>query len=128
MAAMNEKNILLFEKYDGVRFVLERSLFKYKDDITIYSSHWKNEIKSRIQENHVDLLITELSKSNPDGLEISIYARKMSPKLKIMWITALGCHFFRDQKDQLGNITCIEKPLEIKQIRKNVLRALEIPD
>jgi len=124
---MNEKNILLFEKYDGVRFVLERSLSKYEDDITIYASHWKKDIESRIQKDHVDLLITEMSKSNPDGLELSFFARKTSPKLKIIWITVLGCHFFRDQIDQLGNITCIEKPLEIKQIRKNVLQALQIP-
>jgi DNA-binding NtrC family response regulator len=125
---MNKKNILLFEKYDGVRFVLERSLSKYEDDITIYSSHWKKDIKSQIKENNVDLLITELSKYNPDGFEISVYAREMEPELTIFWITVLGCDLFRDEKEKLGNIKCIEKPLEIKQIRNNVLRALEIQD
>lgn len=124
---MNKKNILLFEKYDGVRFVLERSLSKYKDDIAIYSSHWKKDIKSQIKENRVDLLITELSKYNPDGFEISLFARKVAPDLIIFWITVLGCDLFRDQKEKLGNIKCIEKPLEIKQIRNNVLESLEIP-
>lgn len=123
---MNEKNIILYEKYDGVRFVLERSLLKYKDDISIYSSHWKNEIKNRIENNDVDLLITELSKFNPDGLEISRYARKIAPELKIIWITVLGCHVFREHKVKLGNVICIEKPLEIRNFRKDVLQALEI--
>jgi len=124
---MSEKNILLFEKYDGVRFVLERSLSKYEDEIKINSSYWINDVKHHIQENQVDLLITELSKHNPDGLEISFYARKISPNLKILWITVLGCHVFREQREKLGNIQCIEKPLEIKQIRNTVLQALEVP-
>ncbi len=122
---MNKKNIVIFEKYDGVRFVLERSLEKYQDNLDIFTSHWKNEIKKRIESKNVDLLITELSKYNPDGLEISRFAREIAPDLQIFWITVLGCDVFREQKEQLGNIWCIEKPLEIKKFRKNVLRALE---
>jgi DNA-binding NtrC family response regulator len=123
---MDSKNIILFERYDGVRFVLERSLLKYKDNIDIYSSHWKNDIKHRIENQNVDLLITELSKANPDGFELSCFARKVAPGLKIIWITVLGCDVFKEQRERLGNIKCIEKPLEIKNFRKNVLQALEI--
>jgi len=121
---MNEKNILLYEKYDGVRFVLERSLSRYEEEISIFSSHWKKDIKHQIQENHVDLLITELSKHSPDGLEISVYARKHLPNLKILWITVLGCHAFRELSEELGNVKCIEKPLGIKQIRQTVLKSI----
>jgi len=123
---MDAKNIILFERYDGVRFVLERSLFKYKDDIDIFSSHWKNDIKQRIENQNVDLLITELSKMNPDGFELTCYARKVAPEIKIIWITVLGCDVFKEHREHLGNIQCIEKPLEIKSFRKNVLQALEI--
>jgi DNA-binding NtrC family response regulator len=123
---MNSKNIILFERYDGVRFVLERSLLRYKDNIEIYSSHVKNEIKNRIENQNVDLLITELSKANPDGFELTCFARKAAPRLKIIWITVLGCDVFAEQRERLGNIKCIEKPLEIKNFRKNVLKALEI--
>lgn len=120
------KTILLFERYDGVRFVLERSLLKYEGNIDIFSSHWKNEIKSRIENQNVDLLITELSKVNMDGFELTCFARKVAPELKIIWITVLGCDVFTEQRERLGNIKCIEKPLEIKNFRKNVLQALEI--
>jgi DNA-binding NtrC family response regulator len=123
---MDSKKIILFERYDGVRFVLERSLLKYKDNIDIYSSHWKNEIKRRIENRNVDLLITELSRANPDGFELSCFARKVAPGLKIIWITVLGCDVFKEQRKRLGNIKCIEKPLEIKNFRKSVLQALDI--
>ena len=126
LLSMDEKTIILFERYDGVRFILERSLAKYEDDICIYSSHWKNEIKRMIETDNVDLLITELSKANPDGLELTRYARKISPELKILWITVLGCDVFRKQKKQFGNIQCVEKPLKIQDFREDVLEALEI--
>jgi DNA-binding NtrC family response regulator len=122
---MKKKNIVIFEKYDGVRFVLERSLEKYKGNLNIYSSHWKSEIKNHIEHKKVDLLITELSKYNPDGLEISRFAREISPDLQIFWITVLGCDVFREQIETLGNIRCIEKPLEIQKLRNKVLQALD---
>lgn len=123
---MAEKKIVLFEHYDGVRFILERSLSKSQHDIDIMSSNQKIDIKNFLDEENVDLLITELSSRNPDGLEISRYARKSEPNLKIIWITVLGCDVFREIKNKIGNIKCIEKPLEIADFRRDVYKALEI--
>ncbi len=118
------KNIILFEHYDGVRFILERSLSKSDKEINIQSSPIKNDIKDIIDQNNADLLITELSRANPSGLELSRYARKANPELKIIWITVLGCDVFKEIKNQIGNIKCIEKPLEIKDFRRDVFKAL----
>jgi len=123
---MNMKNVVLYEHYDGVRFILERSLSKATEDINIHSSSLKKDIKDIIDQNHVDLLITELSRANSSGLELSRYARKSSPDLKIIWITVLGCDVFRELKNKIGNIKCIEKPLEIKDFRRDVFKALEM--
>lgn len=123
---MKAKNIVLFEHYDGVRFVLERSLLKYQRYVNILSSHWEKEAKKFIDQNDVDLLITELNSLNSAGLEISRYARDAEPEIKIIWITVLGCDVFRELKEDLGNIHCIEKPLEIKYFRRDVIKALEI--
>ena len=120
------KNVVLYEHYDGVRFILERSLSEATEDINIHSSSLKKDIKDIIDQNHVDLLITELSRANSSGLELSRYARKSSPDLKIIWITVLGCDVFRELKNKIGNIKCIEKPLEIKDFRRDVFKALEM--
>ena len=121
---MRDKTIAIYERYDGVRFVLERSLSCYQDDVNIISSYQKTEIKHLIKENHVDLLITELSKNKPDGLEISHYARKVSPNLQIIWITVLGCDIFRSERERIGEVLCVEKPLEINEFRRTVLNIL----
>lgn len=118
------KNVILFEHYDGVRFILERSLSIADEEINIQSSPIKNDIKDIIDQNNADLLITELSRTNPSGLELSRYARKANPDMKIIWITVLGCDVFREIKNQIGNIKCIEKPLEIKDFRRDVFNAL----
>lgn len=123
---MTKKNIVLYENYDGVRFILERSLSNSTHDINIQCSNQKNVILSLIDEDHVDLLITELSSKNPDGLEISRYAREIKPNVKIIWITVLGCNVFREIRNKIGNIICIEKPLEIKDFRRDVYNALEL--
>ncbi len=123
---MNKKNIILFERYAGVRFVLERSLSKYKDDINISSSHGMKDIKNFIDDNDTDLLITELCKTDAYGLEISRYARKKFPNLPIIWITVMGCHECREERKRLGIFLCIEKPLEVGEFRRDILDALKV--
>lgn len=120
------KRIVLFERYEGVRFVVEQSLKKYQENIQIISIHDVDEVKKWIDGESIDLLITELSKFNAEGMEISRYARKRHPDLKIIWITVLGCNEFLDQKIALGIYQCLEKPLEIDEFRGDVLKAINI--
>jgi DNA-binding NtrC family response regulator len=121
---MENKRIVLFERYKGVQFVLERSLKKYQGEIEIVSANDVNEVKALIDEDQVDLFITELSKMNSDGLTVSRYARRSNPDLRIIWITVLGCNVFKQQKEQLHIFECMEKPLEINEFRADVLEAL----
>jgi DNA-binding NtrC family response regulator len=104
--------------------VLERSLRKYKGEIEIISANGVDEVKALVEANHVDLLITELNKMNADGLTVSRYARQINPDIKIIWITVLGCNEFRQQKEKLDILECMEKPLEIDDFRADVLEAL----
>jgi DNA-binding NtrC family response regulator len=123
---MESKNIVLFETYEGVRFVLERSLRKFEHTINIHSSHLRSEIEQILRKNDINLLITELNQKNSDGLAVSAFGRQISPDLSIIWITVLGCNLFRQQKKELGNIFCIEKPLAIEDFREKVSQALDI--
>ena len=121
---MVEKKIIIFEQNKGVRFVLERSLNKFGDKFDIIFSQNRAEIKKLIKDGIVDLLITDLDNTNHNGVGLSIYARKTSPSLNIIWITVCGCNLFRKEKNRLGNITCLEKPLDINRFRKTVLTTL----
>jgi DNA-binding NtrC family response regulator len=121
---MVEKKIVLYEQYKGVRFVLERSLSKFEDEIDIVSSYNKRKIREYLKDGIVDLLITDLDGNSQNGVGLSNFARKTAPQLDIIWITVFGCNLFRTEKRRLGNIICLEKPLDIKRFRKTVLNAL----
>jgi DNA-binding NtrC family response regulator len=121
---MVEKKIILYEQNTGVRFVLERSLSKFNERIDIISSQSKAQIKVYLEKGIVDLLITDLDSINHYGVGLSIFARKTSPNLNIIWITVFGCDLFQKEKKRLGNIICLEKPLDIKSFRNTVLNAL----
>jgi DNA-binding NtrC family response regulator len=123
---MKRKNIVLFEHDKGVRFVLGKSLSMLGDEINVQASDGVEEIKQYLKNDSVDLLITELCKNNPCGLKLSIFARQIHPDMKIIWVTVMGCHHFSDVRKELGNITCVEKPLEIQDFRYDVLNALSL--
>ncbi|MDY6872969.1 MAG: hypothetical protein SVR81_03230 [Chloroflexota bacterium] len=103
---------------------MERSLRKFDGEIEIVSSNDVDEVKALVIADHADLLISELSKLDSDGLAVSEYARRVNPDLKIIWITVLGCNEFKQQKEELDILDCMEKPLEIKDFREEVLEAL----
>jgi len=48
----------------------------------------------------------------------------MYPDVSVVWITAYGCHKASDESAQLGVFRCLDKPLEIKQIRQVAQEAL----
>lgn len=124
---LDMKRVILFERNHGVRFVLERSLEKFKGEIEIRSVQTISEAKQIVDEESADLLITELSHERSNGLEITRYVHRQHPDVKIIWVTVMGCDQLQQQKSQLGVVQCIEKPLEIETFREDVLQALTSP-
>ncbi len=123
-----EIRIVLFEQHDGVRFVLQRILENCCDLIHVTATRNKNFIKKLIDDNQVDILITELSRLDRIGLELTKYASNSDTEIKIVWVTVLGCHLFRKEMRALGVARCFEKPLEAKTLRKGMHAIMESLD
>jgi DNA-binding NarL/FixJ family response regulator len=118
---MSDLQIVLFERYDGVRFVLTKALDKFQNDFSIQAFRHKRLIKKFIDQNKVDILITELSKVDPVGVEISRYVHEQEPDIKIVWITVVGCHEYRQEMKDLEIALCFEKPLDLSSFRKGIM-------
>ena len=126
MARMKTKTIILFERYEGVRFVMERSLRKYEDQIVVQPVRSLGQARQLFDAQNVDLLVTEISQINGEGMGISRFARAHEPELKILWVTVAGCDTFSAEKRHLGVYKCMEKPLGIEEFRQTIAEALEM--
>ena len=121
---MKAATIVLFEKNEGVRFVLERSLDKYDNWIQVTAVNRVEEALQLLNKTSFNLLISEVSKTSSDGMRISERARQLWPDLKIIWVTVAGCSAFDKEKNQLKIVACLEKPLDINDFRRITLEAL----
>ncbi len=118
------KRILVVDDDDHVRFVLEGALRKLGEGYVIVTAGNSREALDQTEEMSFDLLITDLRLPRSDGLALTSAFAKVSPVTKVIWITAYGCHRFRDPAKRLAVEQCLDKPLEIQDIRQAALDAL----
>jgi DNA-binding NtrC family response regulator len=122
---MNHRTrILVVDDDDRVRFILEGALQKLGDNYEIVTAGNGREALDKASQMHFDLLITDLRLPRSDGLALTSAFAKVSPETKVVWITAYGCHRFADPAKRLSVLQCLDKPLEIQEIRKAALDAL----
>lgn len=119
------KRILVVDDDDRVRFILEGALRKLGDDYEVVTAGNGREALDKASETHFDLLVTDLRLPRSDGLALTSAFAKLSPDTKVVWITAYGCHRFTDPAKRLSVKRCLDKPLEIQEIRKAALEVLQ---
>jgi CheY-like chemotaxis protein len=110
---------------DRVRQVLQWALKALGGEYEILAAGNGLEALDLLEEKDVDLLITDLRLPRMDGLALTSAFAKLSPKTKVLWITANGCHRFREFGEELGICECLNKPLEIQDLRASTLNALD---
>lgn len=117
-------NILIVDDEDVVLSLLSDALEEEAAElITANSAAKAIEI---IQQNPIDLLITDIRMPGMDGIELAGRAAFEQPKIKIIFMT--GYANLNSAKDAIrhGAIDYILKPFELKEIRKAVWKALNL--
>ena len=120
----HRKKILVVDDDDRVRFVLSGALESLGDDYHIVAASNSKEALDKAEETRFDLLITDLRLPRTDGLALTSAFAKISPDTKIIWITAYGCHRFSENAKRMAICQCLDKPLEIHELREAALDAL----
>ena len=78
----------------------------------------------RIKETAFDLIITDLRMPDTDGVELTEVIRSLSPTTRVTWMTGYDCRTLTADAVRLGVFRCLDKPLEIGEIRYAVREAL----
>jgi DNA-binding NtrC family response regulator len=119
------KRILIADDEARVLLILRDALQKLGKGIEIVTVSSGAEAMIKSKERAFDLLISDLRMPGIDGIELARLIKTSNPDTTIIWITAYGCHQVAAEVEDLGVYVCLDKPLEIQQIRKVVREALE---
>ena len=115
---MKESVILIVDDEERVLFVLQNALMRTEDGFEVVTADSGYEALQKMDEVGCDLLITDLIMPDMDGQELTRRVMAREDRPTVIWMTAHGCHSFAQDIEQLGIYRCVEKPLEIDQVRE----------
>lgn len=121
------KRVLIVDDEESVLFVLNGALARVNDRYHIEShrASTAEEALAKARDVHFDLLITDIRLPGIDGVELTKQIRVLQPEMGVVWITAYGCQKLLEDAAHLGVHKCLDKPLEIAEIRKAARAALD---
>jgi CheY-like chemotaxis protein len=120
--------VLVVDDDDWVRFVIRRALEDLGDEFDIATAGSGNDALALFGEGEFDLVITDLRMPGMDGIQLTEAIRDLDPRAVVIWMTAYICHDAEREAVRLGVDMCLEKPLEVGEIRSSVLAALNRAD
>ena len=119
------KRILVVDDEERVLFVWREALRELGAGYDVVTASSSAEAKDRIQEAPFDLIITDLRLPNESGVELTELIRTQYPDVPILWMTAYGCYRVTSEATQLDVRRCLDKPVNVEQIRRFVREALD---
>lgn len=124
MVAMTQR-ILVVDDEARVLLILHDTLQRLGSSFEVVTAQSSSEALKMARKEAFDLVITDLRMPGMDGVELTRALRSMYPEVPVIWITAYGCHKAARESDKLEVYRCLDKPLEIKQIRQAAQEALD---
>jgi DNA-binding NtrC family response regulator len=121
-------HLLIVDDEERLRRVLAMLLSNMKVKMSLAADGQEALEKLEEEENHFDLVITDLRMPRLDGMDLLAKVRERWPETPVMVITAFGSVESAVEAMKAGAIDYITKPFEEEQIKIAVRRALELGD
>lgn len=119
------KRILIVDDDEQVLFVLDRILSRKDNKYEITAARNGREALKNAMATRFDLLITDLRMPDMGGVALTEAVTALNAGTVVIWMTAYGCNLSRADAKRLGIYRCLDKPVEIDEIRQVVRGALE---
>jgi DNA-binding NtrC family response regulator len=119
------KRILIVDDDERVLFVLQHTLMRMNNGYEVVTCRSGHEVLDQCKERPFDLVVTDLRMQDMNGIELTEAIKALDSGAAVIWITAYGCYKVRDEAARLAVCACLDKPLEIAEIRQAVREALE---
>lgn len=119
------KRILVVDDEEHVRFILGDTLSRLGPEVEVAEAGNGEEAMAMMAETPFDLIITDLRMPGMGGLELTRAAAEACPGTTVIWLTAYGDAAVRAEAARLAVYRCLDKPLDVAEIRRIVRQALE---
>jgi DNA-binding NtrC family response regulator len=118
------KRILIVDDEKGVLLVLRDALSKLSDGYHIVTAQNGREGLDLALAEPFDLVITDVRMPVMGGVELTEAIKSARPDTPVIWMTAHGFALVEDDAARLGVLQCLQKPLDLAEIRQAVQQAL----
>jgi DNA-binding NtrC family response regulator len=119
------KRILVIDDEERVLFIWREALKGLNDDYDIVTASTAAKARDSIREGSFDLVITDLRLPSGSGVQLTELIRTLGSDIPVIWMTAYGCYRVTDEAQRLSVFRCLDKPVEVDQIRQIVREALD---
>jgi len=115
--------ILIVDDEKSMRDVL--SIMLRKQGYSVKTAESGEQAKRQIEQEHVDLVITDIAMPDGDGIDLLRSIKQTSPSTAVIMITAYASPKSAVESLKLGALDYITKPFDIEEIRLVVRQALD---
>ncbi len=118
------KRLLIVDDEETIRFSLSQAFITAQQDYEVVLASSAIEALNKIDSNKFDLVITDIMMPGMDGFDLIQKLKDNDVDTPVIVITAYGDEEKEQKSRALGVIQYIEKPFDIKEIRKTVFNIL----
>lgn len=119
------KRILIVDDEEALTFSLYQSFILSKNDFEVVTAGSGEDALEKIEKQPFDLMITDISMPGISGLELLEIVKSKHPDTKVIVMTAYGASYCEEEAVEKGANQYIEKPFEIKEVKRLVLSMLD---
>ncbi|OPX19793.1 MAG: response regulator, partial [Desulfobacca sp. 4484_104] len=120
---MSERILVVDDEPNMLRLL--KTVITDKTDYEVVTTNNSLEVTKLLQDEHFDLVITDLKMPLVDGMDVIEITKKADPNIPIIIITAYGTIETADEAVQKGAYDFITKPFRRETILITIKRALE---
>jgi CheY-like chemotaxis protein len=118
------KHILVVDDEPKILFVIGQALERLSPRCTIETYSRGVDALKRARATRCDLVVTALRMPELDGIAFTEALRSLPYDPIVIWMTAYDCCTARDDAQRLDVYRCLDKPLEVTEIRRIAREAL----
>ncbi len=116
--------ILIVDDEAAITFTLSEALRKLGNDVQVVTAHSGLGAMEKIGEAPFTLVITDIRMPDMDGIQLTRKIIADYPGTTVIWMSAYGCQEISGEASQLPIYRCLDKPLDLGELRLIVAEAL----